>query len=75
MAKEKNVLTPVHRKLEKSEITSLFKKYLIEDVLKLPKIKIKDQALAELDVEVGDVIEITRKSFAGKSKYYRVIIE
>ncbi|MFW5981029.1 MAG: hypothetical protein ACOCRU_00475 [bacterium] len=28
-----------------------------------------------IDVEVGDVIEISRNSFAGETKYYRVVIE
>ena len=42
---------------------------------KLPKIKVKDPALADLGLQVGDVVEITRVSFAGKSKYYRLVVE
>jgi len=70
----KNILVPVHRKLDEKEANSILEKYSLSDKLKLPKIKIKDSALVDLSVEVGDVIEITRHSFAGVSKYYRVVI-
>ena len=75
MANQINVLIPTHRKLDKQEVSSILEKYYLEDVYKLPKIKIKDQALVGLGVELGDVVEIERNSFAGKSKYFRVVIE
>ena len=75
MATIKNILVPVHKKLDEKEVTTILEKYSLDDKLKLPKIKIKDSALVDLSVQVGDVIEITRRSFAGVSKYYRVVIE
>lgn len=70
----KNLLVPKHRKISKEEITDILEKHNLIDVFKLPKIRIKDPALAELEIELGDVIEITRFSFAGESKYFRVVI-
>ena len=75
MANKNNILVPVHRKLDEAEINSILEVYSLNDKLKLPKIKVKDPALVDLSAVVGDVIEITRKSFAGVSKYYRVVIE
>ena len=75
MEKQANFLVPKHSKLTKDQINSLLKKYSLTDVLKLPKIKIADPALSGLKIELGDVIEITRQSFVGESKYYRVVIE
>lgn len=69
-----NFLVPEHRKLSKQEITKVLEKYFLDDVLKLPKIKLKDSALSDLGLEAGDVVEITRHSFVGKTKYYRVAI-
>ena len=70
-----NFLIPEHRKLAEDEANSILVKYNLISKLKLPKISRGDPALAELGVEIGDVIEIIRTSFAGKSKYYRVVIE
>jgi len=70
-----NFLIPQHRKLEKSEVITLLGKFNIKDTSKLPKIKIKDPAILELEIVVGDVVEILRNSFAGETKYYRVVIE
>ncbi len=72
MEKTVNFLVPQHRKLAEKEITPILEKYSIEDTSKLPKIKVKDPALEGMDVVEGDIIEITRTSFAGQSKYYRV---
>lgn len=62
-----------HRKISDDEVSSLLEKYSLISKLKLPRIKAKDPALAELEVKGGDVIEIVRHSFAGESKYYRVV--
>lgn len=75
MVIQNNFLIPNHRKLAEVEINSVLKKYNLDGVHKLPKIKLKDPALAELDVVLNDVIEISRESFAGSSKYYRVVEE
>ena len=72
---ETNFLIPKHKKLEDSEVSKLLEKHSLKSVDSLPKIKARDQALSGLDVKVGDVIEITRHSFAGESKYYRVVVE
>jgi len=72
---EENFLVPKHRKLTNDEIKALLEKHNLEDVSKLPKIKIKDAALSIIAPQANDVIEIVRESFAGISKYYRVVIE
>lgn len=75
MANQINVLIPNHRKLNKQEVSSILEKYSLKDIFKLPKIKVKDVALAGLDIVIGDVVEIERTSFAGKTKYYRVVVD
>lgn len=66
---------PQHRKLEEDEIKELKEKYDIEKS-QLPKIERTDAALKPMDIEVGDIIEITRESpTAGKTQYYRRVIE
>ena len=70
-----NFLVPKHRKISQEEIQALLEKYNINSVEKLPKIKLKDPAIVELDVEVGDVVEVIRdKSFVGEAKFYRVVV-
>ena len=65
-----------HRKMAEDEVLELLKRYKIYSVYNLPKIKLKDSALRNLeDLNVGDVIEILRtEDFSGQNKYYRVII-
>jgi DNA-directed RNA polymerase subunit H (RpoH/RPB5) len=75
MGEQTNFLMPIHRKLNSGEVIALLEKYSLSGVDKLPKIKVKDPAIATIETVVGDVIEITRSSFAGESKYYRVIVE
>lgn len=76
MGQQINFLKVSHRKLSGDEVNKVLNKYSLDDVQKLPKIKIKDNGLSEVEeVSIGDVIEILRSSFAGKSKYYRVVIE
>lgn len=66
---------PEHRKLEENEIEEVLQKYDAEKD-DLPKIERTDAALKQMDVEVGDVIEIRRESpTAGKTTYYRTVIE
>ncbi len=75
MANNKNILIPVHRKLSEDESQVILEKFNLKNLLNLPKISIKDAALVEIEVVAGDIVEITRHSFAGESKYYRVVIE
>lgn len=76
MDKAKNFLIPPHRKISEEEVKTLLKKYQLESTQKLPKIKLADQGLADIEgIAPGDVVEITRKSFAGETKYYRMVIE
>jgi DNA-directed RNA polymerase subunit H (RpoH/RPB5) len=70
-----NLLIPSHRKLTEDEITALLQRHHLAGKSKLPKIKYKDPGLAGLEVEVGDVVEVTRHSFAGETKYYRLVVE
>ncbi len=72
--KKKHSLVPEHKKLSEKEKTELFNKHKIT-LNELPKILTSDPAIADLDVEEGDVIEIRRKSAtAGNSIYYRGVI-
>ena len=68
-------LVPQHRIISEEEKAKLLEKYKIS-LKNLPKISIKDPVVKLLkDAKVGDVVEIERKSTtAGKTKYYRVII-
>lgn len=66
---------PEHRKLDKDEIEEVLAKYDAEKS-DLPKIERTDAALKQMDVKVGDVIEIRRESpTAGETNYYRTVIE
>lgn len=66
---------PEHRKLDEEEIEEVLDEY-DADKDQLPKIERTDAALKQMDVEVGDVIEIRRESpTAGKTTYYRTVIE
>ncbi len=66
---------PDHRKLDEDEVEEVLEKFEIEQH-DLPKIERTDAALKQMDVEVGDVIEIVRDSpTAGETTYYRTVIE
>ena len=67
-------LVPKHEKLEDDEKQQLLERYSVS-LLELPKIGKKDAGIKHLDVKVGDVIKITRKSrTAGNAVYYRVVV-
>ncbi len=69
--KANHILVPKHEKISEKEKEALFERYKIT-VRELPKIMITDAALAELDVQLGDVIKITRGSpTSGIAIYYR----
>lgn len=71
----KHILVPKHSKLGERATKELLEKLNIERE-QLPKILLKDPAIANLKVKVGDVIAIERESpTAGKSRHYRVVID
>lgn len=64
-------LVPKHEILGEEETEQLYERYDI-DPTNLPTILGSDAALKGLDVKLGDVIKITRKSAtAGTSTFYR----
>jgi len=66
---------PEHRKMTEDEVEELLEKF-DADKSDLPKIERTDAALKQMDIEVGDVLEINRESpTAGKTTYYRRVIE
>ena len=70
-----NNLVPKHELLSSEEAESILKRYNVTRV-EMPKIRLKDPAIAHLKTGVGDLIKITRKNpVTGKSYYYRVVIE
>lgn len=70
-----HVLVPKHEVLsidERNKIVSNLKTSLGN----FPKILKSDPAVASLDVSVGDLIRITRKSVtSGTSVFYRVVVD
>ena len=69
-----HVLVPKHEKLTEKETQQLFEKYNIS-VADLPAISKNDVALYGMDVHVGDVIKVTRKSpTAGIAIFYRGVV-
>lgn len=70
-----HVAVPEHRKMEEDEVEELLERY---DTSKdeLPQIERTDAVLKNMEIEVGDVIEIVRDSpTAGETTYYRKVIE
>jgi len=66
---------PEHRKMTEDEVEELLEKF-DADKSDLPRIERTDAALKQMDIEVGDVLEINRESpTAGKTTYYRRVIE
>jgi DNA-directed RNA polymerase subunit H len=76
MAKEarQHILIPKHKKLSEKEANEVLERYHIT-VNELPAIHKNDPALAGIDVEIGDVIMIERKSpTAGTTVFYRGVV-
>jgi DNA-directed RNA polymerase subunit H len=71
----KHMLVPKHSKLSETDKKSLLAKHNIT-LQELPKISLKDAAIAELDVKAGDIIKIVRRSpTSGESTFYRCVID
>ncbi len=68
-------LVPKHEVLSEEEAEKVLEEYGITKE-ELPKIYKNDPVAKAIEAEVGEVLEITRKSpTAGKSKYYRVVVK
>ena len=71
----KHELIPSHEKLSSEEREKLLKELQI-NFKDLPKVYRSDPALNEMDVKIGDVIKVTRKSGTAKyTTFYRGIID
>jgi DNA-directed RNA polymerase subunit H len=76
MAKEarQHSLIPKHKKLSEKEKNEVLERYHIT-INELPAILKSDPALAGMDIELGDVIMIERKSpTAGRTIFYRGVV-
>ena len=70
----KHTLVPKHEKISEDEFNEVMNKYNVSKT-QLTRILVKDPAILDLDVEIGDVIKITRNSpTIGKSYFYRVVV-
>jgi DNA-directed RNA polymerase subunit H len=68
-------LVAEHILLSDNEANQVLKKYDIEKE-QLPKIKITDPVIMEINAQVGQIVKIVRKSqTAGEAEFYRLIIE
>ena len=68
-----HILQPKHTKLKREEANKLLAKYNIS-LAQLPKISKEDAAIFELNVQLGDVIKIERKTSEGSEEYFRVVV-
>ncbi len=73
-AKIEHILVPKHSKLSEKDKKTLLEKYHINPK-DLPKILVKDPAIANLGLKSRDIVKIERFSHtAGKSVFYRLAI-
>ncbi len=70
----KHTLVPKHTKVSERERKELFEKYAIE-LKELPRMLLTDPSIQELDVKVGEIIKIVRRSpTAGTHVFYRRVV-
>jgi DNA-directed RNA polymerase subunit H len=70
----KHALVPKHKKLSEKDKKELLERYRITPN-ELPRISVKDPAIAKLKLQPGDVVQVSRKSpTAGDSVYYRCVV-
>lgn len=70
----KHILVPEHAKLTDEEAKGILEQFHISKS-QFPRMHKSDPAIKHLNPEQGDIIKIIRKSpTAGKSIYYRVVI-
>ncbi|MBE0523232.1 MAG: DNA-directed RNA polymerase subunit H [Methanosarcinales archaeon] len=68
-------IVPEHILLSDNDANLVLKKYDIEKE-QLPKIKITDPVIKEINAQVGEIVKIIRKSqTAGEAEFYRLVIE
>jgi DNA-directed RNA polymerase, subunit H (EC 2.7.7.6) len=71
----KHYLVPKHIILSEEEKKELLEKYKVS-LSDLPKIKISDPALKNLNAKPGDIVKIIRSNpRIGEEIYYRVVVE
>lgn len=71
----KHELIPVHEKISEAEKQKLLHEMNI-NFKDMPKIYINDSAIAHMDLKVGDIIKITRKSSTSKQAiFFRGVID
>jgi len=69
-----NKVFPKHEVLNEEEAKKILDAYKVS-IDELPRISKQDPALKGLEVNIGDVIKIIRKSqTAGETVYYRAVI-
>lgn len=70
----KHILVPKHVKLTEEEKKKLLGEYNLS-LMELPKISVRDPAIAHLNVKEGDVIRIIRVSpTSGEAVFYRGVV-
>lgn len=70
----KHILVPKHIKLTEEEKKKLLGEYSLS-LMELPKISMRDPAIAHLNVKEGDVIKIIRESpTSGEAVFYRGVV-
>jgi DNA-directed RNA polymerase subunit H len=71
----KHSLVPKHEKVSEKEKVEILTRYNIT-LAQLPRISVKDPALRNLEIKIGDVVKITRPSAtAGEAIYYRCVVD
>jgi len=71
----KHSYNPEFRIINEEEIKDVLEKFNIKKLIQLPRMSIKDPVCKLFNAKVGDIFEITRKSYtSGKSIFYRVVV-
>ena len=68
-----HILQPKQTKLKQDEVSKLLLKYNIS-LAQLPKISKEDPSIFDLNVQLGEVIKIERKTGEGSEDYFRVVV-
>jgi DNA-directed RNA polymerase subunit H len=65
-------LVPKHEVLSDAEKQKLLSKMTMQQ---LPRIKMSDAAISELEAKPGDIIKITRKDSTEENIHYRQVVQ
>ena len=72
---DEHILVPKHEKLSEKDKQGVLEEFNIT-ITELPSIMVQDSAIRGLNVKVGDVIKILRKSqTSGETVFYRVVTD